>query len=83
MGVVEVDDEEKYIEANTGILEPGDSSPEYLSWVQSKYFNLPPLTKTQKRFAEWLLTQEQYIGHIGLLTDVFSSVRRYLKNKSK
>ncbi len=54
---------------------------EYLKWV--KQANLPPLTNTEARFAEWLLLKENSdkFGIIGDLDKIFTSVRRYVKNK--
>lgn len=54
---------------------------EYLKWV--KQANLPPLTNTEARFAEWLLLKENSdkFGIIGDLDKIFTSVRRYIKNK--
>lgn len=50
-------------------------SPEYLDWV--KQADLPPLTNSQHKFAEYLL-KEKYLGNI---TDVFLSIRKWqIKN---
>lgn len=55
-------------------------SEAYLELV--KQANLPPLTNTQHKFAEWLLLEEnaKVISQIGDLDTIFSSVRRWLKN---
>jgi len=55
-------------------------SSKYLEWV--KQAGLPPLTNTQKRFAEWLLLDEneKVIQQIGNLDVIFTSVRRFVKN---
>ena len=54
---------------------------EYLSWI--KQADLPPLTNTQHSFAEWLLLEEnaKIISQIGSLDEIFTSIRKYLKNK--
>lgn len=51
----------------------------YLEWVKDA--NLPPLTRTQKEFAEWLLKEEnaKVISQIGGLDEIFISVRNFLK----
>lgn len=53
---------------------------EYLKWV--KEANLPPLTNTQHRFAEWLLIKEntKAITQLGDLDTIFVSVRKWAKN---
>jgi hypothetical protein len=55
-------------------------SEEYLKWVQQA--KLPPLTNTERRFAEWLLKEEnaKVIGQVGGLNDIFLSVRNYIKS---
>jgi len=55
------------------------NSNKYLEWV--KQANLPPLTNTQSRFAEWLLTDEisDIISQIGDLDTIFNSVRKFVK----
>ena len=57
-------------------------SEDYLTWA--KQANLPPLTNTQHRFAEWLLQEDnaQVISQIGDLDTIFLSVRRFVKNRS-
>jgi hypothetical protein len=59
---------------------PAVFSQDYLEWV--KQANLPPLTNTQHKFAEWLLLEEnaKVISQIGDLDTIFSSVRRWVKN---
>lgn len=56
-------------------------SEEYLKWV--KQANLPPLTNTQYRFAEWLLKEEQQeqMSKIGDLESIFKSIRKYVKQQ--
>jgi hypothetical protein len=58
------------------------SSEIYLKWV--KQANLPPLTNTQYRFAEWLLSPKisSKITQIGDITSIFSSVSYFLKHKN-
>ena len=55
-------------------------SEKYKNWV--KQSNLPPLTNTQHRFAEWLLQKENeiIISQIGDLDKIFLSVRKWLKH---
>jgi hypothetical protein len=62
-----------------GLL-PSIFSEDYLKWV--KQANLPPLTNTQHKFAEWLLEEgnSKVIAQIGDLDSVFTSVRRWVKN---
>jgi hypothetical protein len=59
---------------------PSIFSEDYLKWV--KQANLPPLTNTQHKFAEWLLEEgnSKVIAQIGDLDSVFTSVRRWVKN---
>lgn len=54
-------------------------SEKYLKWV--KQADLPPLTNTQHRFAEWLLEKENFkmITQIGELTEIFKSIRKFGK----
>jgi hypothetical protein len=54
-------------------------SQEYLEWVQQA--DLPPLTNTQHKFAEWLLKEEnaKIISQISSLDKIFISVRNYLQ----
>lgn len=61
---------------------PAVFSQDYLDWV--KQVNLPPLTNTQHKFAEWLLLEEnaKVISQIGDLDTIFLSVRRFVKNRS-
>lgn len=62
-------------------IESGQYSKEYLEWVNQA--NLPPLTNTQHRFAEWLLQKEnaKVIGLMGGLNAIFISVRKFIKSK--
>jgi len=59
---------------------------EYMDWVEwtrkEEKNNIPPLTSTYARFAEWLLEEEnaKIIGQIGNLSPIFESVRTYLKS---
>jgi len=55
-------------------------SQDYLEWV--KQANLPPLTNTQHKFAEWLLQEDnrKVISQIGGLDEIFISVRKWGKN---
>jgi len=59
-------------------------SNDYLKWV--KQANLPPLTNTQHKFAEWLFSCDisKRISQIGDMESIFISVRKWLKkNNSK
>ena len=72
-------------ESNISISKPFSHpifSQDYLEWV--KQANLPPLTNTQHRFAEWLLLEDnvKIISQIGELDIVFASVRKWLKNNA-
>lgn len=53
-------------------------SKEYLDWVKES--NLKNLTNTQHKFAEFLLKNHTEIGKIGNLEDIFTSVRKYVKD---
>lgn len=68
------------IKNGSKVLLPAVFSQDYLEWV--KQANLPPLTKTQHEFAEWLLLEDnaKVIAQIGDLDTIFISVRRYIKN---
>lgn len=59
---------------------PAVFSQDYLEWVNQA--NLPPLTNTQHKFAEWLLFEDnaKIIAQIGDLDTIFISVRKWLKN---
>ena len=59
---------------------PAVFSQDYLEWV--KQANLPPLTNTQHKFAEWLLQEDnrKVISQIGGLDEIFISVREWVKN---
>lgn len=61
-------------------IKSGSYSEEYLKWVKDA--DLPELTNTQHKFAEWLLSKEisKRINVIGSLDDVFKSVRKYLRD---
>lgn len=48
-------------------------SKEYLEWV--KQANLPPLTNSQHKFAEYLLNEKQ----IGNMDDIYKSITKYLR----
>lgn len=54
-------------------------SKEYIKWVQQS--KMKPLTNTQHKFAEWLLSEDnaKVISQIGDLNDIFISVRKFLK----
>jgi hypothetical protein len=56
-----------------------DFDEDYLNWVHQS--GLPPLTRTQWKFAQWLLEEEnvKIISQIGGLDDIFISVRQYVK----
>jgi hypothetical protein len=58
-------------------------TPQYLDWVKSA--NLPPLTNTQRRFAEWLLSPHiaDTITQVGDLKTIFIAVYQYLKYHNK
>lgn len=58
-------------------------SERYLEWV--KQCKLPLLTNTQRKFAEWLLQEEnsKVIAQIGDLDSIFISVRKFIKNNPK
>ena len=60
-------------------MNKGEFSPRYLDYA--KQSDLAPLTNTQRRFAEWLLTDEgvEILGGIGDLDSVYTSVRKYIK----
>lgn len=75
----EIKDED--LQVSKGIAKPMFSEA-YLKWV--KQANLPPLTNTQHRFAEWLLQEDnaKVISQIGDLDTIFLSVRRFVKNRS-
>lgn len=62
------------------IVLPAVFSQDYLEWV--KQANLPPLTNTQHKFAEWLLQEDnrKVISQIGGLDEIFISVRKWVKN---
>ncbi len=62
------------------IVLPAVFSQDYLEWV--KQANLPPLTNTQHKFAEWLLQEDnrKVISQIGGLDEIFISVREWVKN---
>ncbi len=64
------------------IVLPAVFSQDYLEWV--KQANLPPLTNTQHKFAEWLLQEDnrKVISQIGGLDEIFISVRKWVKNGS-
>lgn len=64
------------------IVLPAVFSQDYLEWV--KQANLPPLTNTQHKFAEWLLQEDnrKVISQIGGLDEIFISVREWVKNGS-
>lgn len=79
----EIKDED--LQVSKGIAKPmlaAVFSEAYLEWV--KQANLPPLTNTQHRFAEWLLQEDntKVISQIGDLDTIFLSVRRFVKNRS-
>ena len=59
---------------------PAVFSQDYLEWVRQA--NLPPLTNTQHKFAEWLLLEEnaKVISQISDLDTIFCSVRKWVKN---
>jgi hypothetical protein len=53
------------------------NSETYLKWAaQTKH---PPLTRTQKEFAEFLIEHKKEIVKIGELETVFKDVRNFLK----
>ena len=56
-------------------------SEQYLKWV--KETNQSSLTNGQHEFAEWLLKSENYkmVSRIGGMTEIFISVRKFLKNQ--
>jgi len=64
------------------IVLPAVFSQDYLEWV--KQANLPPLTNTQHKFAEWLLQEDnrKVISQIGGFDEIFISVRKWVKNCS-
>jgi hypothetical protein len=64
------------------IVLPAVFSQDYLEWV--KQANLPPLTNTQHKFAEWLLQEDnrKVISQIGGFDEIFISVRKWVKNFS-
>lgn len=51
---------------------------DYLEWV--KQAELPPMTRTQFVFAQWLFTNREHINKIGNLDTIFTSVRQYVKS---
>jgi len=59
------------------------TNSDYIEWV--KQANLPPLTNTQYKFAQWLLQEEnrKVISQIGNLDDIFISVRSWVKKSKK
>jgi len=60
-------------------MNKGEFSIRYLDYVDK--VKPDPLTNTQHRFAEWLLTDEAVamLSSIGDLNSIFTSVRRYIK----
>lgn len=54
-------------------------SIEYLKWVRQA--NLPPLTNSQARMAEFLLSDPEVVGKVGDLETIFKSIQKYLKNE--
>lgn len=81
----DLDKDEKYIEANTGILLPGEHSKDYYKWIKSKEFakhlgENKCLTKTQARFAESLFTIHDQITVPGDIEIIFKSIRQHLKH---
>lgn len=53
------------------------NSETYLKWAaQTKH---PPLTRTQKEFAEFLIERKKEIVKIGELETVFKDVKNFLK----
>lgn len=75
----------------TSYVEPVEQTPtsgnayseRYLEWV--KQCKLPLLTNTQRKFAEWLLEEDnsKVIAQIGDLDSIFISVRKFIKNNPK
>lgn len=84
----DLDKDEKYIEANTGILQPGELSIDYKRWIQSKEYEKffgqkSGLTNAQHRFAEYLFSIKENITTIGDMGKIFLSIRQFLKHNQK
>ena len=59
----------------------GQYTKEFLEFAKAT--DLPPMTNTQAKFAEWLLRPENaaQLEKIGDLESVFKAVRRYIKTR--
>jgi hypothetical protein len=59
----------------------GQYTKEYLEFAKAT--DLPPLTNTQAKFAQWLLLPENaaQLEKIGDLESVFKAVRRHIKTR--
>lgn len=54
----------------------------WIKWTkENEYRNIPPMTRTQVEFAEWLLAPEnfQHIDKIGDVSKIFESIYSYSK----
>jgi len=58
-------------------------SEEYLNWVKKE--NIKDLTRNQSKMAEFLLSEEgvKHLKMIGSFDNVFSSVRKYVRENQK
>ena len=60
------------------------SDPRYVRWIEyRKRMKSPAMTNTQYRFALWLFSCDKHIIALGNLTDIFVSVRQFLKEDNK
>ncbi len=60
------------------------TDPKYKRWIEYREkYKEPPMTNTQWRFAMWLFENQDNIVALGNLTDVFNSVRGFVKEDVK
>jgi len=60
------------------------TDPRYQRWIEYRNrMKSEPMTNTQYRFAMWLFENGDDIVALGNLTDIFESVRYFLKEDNK
>ena len=54
----------------------------WVAYMKQNKCEIPPMTRNQVKFAEWLLLGEnrEYLSQIGNMSIIFESIRKYTKS---